>query len=260
MTYIYKYVPFNENSLSILINGQFWTGACESQNDLFEGDFIVTRDFFEDGPDNALVELFYKKNGEFLRGKSVEDKIKEGFGVFLEDFYQHEQNRLKKGYGVSSFTYDAENVLMWANYGDSNRGFCIELDKESFSNFAAEHSSLLALRDVSYMDSLPMLRLIIQNDFFGVENEEEILLSKMNTWKYEQEVRLVSRLALCNQRYVAFEKHFITGIIFGNRMSLKNRCTIKNILSGDNGYRDDIMFYEIIRDGSSIKKEVYNFG
>ena len=39
-TQLFKFTPFNSNTLKILINGELWFGQPYNQNDPFEGEFI----------------------------------------------------------------------------------------------------------------------------------------------------------------------------------------------------------------------------
>lgn len=92
-------------------------------------------------------------------------------------------------FGVLSLTDKPDNLLMWAHYAASHRGFVIELEsKHPFFSFPANptHS---ALRKVDYVERRNVSTLISEGD-----NPYRAFFLKSNYWSYESEWRLVRAL------------------------------------------------------------------
>jgi hypothetical protein len=123
---IYKYLPFSINSFKILIKGSFWFGLPKNQNDPYEGEF-TTKNYFK-LPDLVLVDFFYKQHPELLNKEAISDKIEKvnaDISIFHQDLYSILKIRLKNHYGLTSFSYIPNSILMWSLYADGHKGFCI---------------------------------------------------------------------------------------------------------------------------------------
>lgn len=90
---IYKYLTFNENAISCLINKEIWMSKLREFNDPFES--LVSVDF-----ENAEMQILFEKY--------IEDKV------------------------VHCFSECNKNILMWSHYADKHRGFCIGIDETEF--------------------------------------------------------------------------------------------------------------------------------
>ncbi len=78
------------------------------------------------------------------------------------------------------------NVLMWAHYADSHKGFCV---KYEFS------SDLFDLSKYPKKDKIILIDKIKYSESIDIQDEPSIrmaLLEKSDFWKYEDEMRLVS--------------------------------------------------------------------
>jgi Protein of unknown function (DUF2971) len=89
---LYKYVSFNEHSLSILINKSIWCPKAKSLNDPFEFYFCLN--------DNSIDKDSIKK---------TKNDIKE--------------------MAVICFSETNDDILMWTHYAQGHTGFCIEFDR-----------------------------------------------------------------------------------------------------------------------------------
>ena len=91
----------------------------------------------------------------------------------------------KRKLRICAFSKDCKNILLWAHYADGFKGICIEVDvnKSKLKNckiVTVEYSSQL----VSFSN----------NHRHRVDEMPRIILSKKNkVWKYEKEVRTLSR-------------------------------------------------------------------
>ena len=151
-------------------------------------------------------------------------------------------NKLKthiKSVGVYSLfvseTDIPDNLLMWAFYGDSHKGFCIAYDLEQLEK-SEEYAFNVNLAEVEYTKSYPILSL----DKLGNKDEmiKTIISSKSIDWKHENEIRLIYE----HSGEHSFNKHAIKAIYFGFQMDKKY---IDTIINGLNGI--DVKFYQMER-------------
>lgn len=91
----------------------------------------------------------------------------------------------KKKLRICAFSKDRKNILLWAHYADGFKGVCIEVDLKErklvdYETVAVEYSS----HRVSFSNNARRL----------VDEMPRIILSKKSSvWKYEKEVRTLSR-------------------------------------------------------------------
>ncbi len=94
---LYKYIPFNKHSLSILINKTIWCPKAKSFNDPFEFYFYLN--------DNSIDKNSIQK---------TIDSTKE--------------------MAVICFSEINDDLLMWAHYAQGHTGFCIEFERNENNN------------------------------------------------------------------------------------------------------------------------------
>lgn len=113
--------------------------------------------------------------------------------------------------------------MLWAHYGNSHKGFCIEYDldilledyKHYFSVTYSEKPADIGITDVSNKTRL-----------FKVF--KKIVGHKSSRWKYEQEIRILTDKFGVNQyKYCALKS-----VYFGLRMELNEQDKIMNRLKG----------------------------
>lgn len=248
-TSIYKYTSFSVNSLKLLINGEFWFGIPKNQNDPFEGKFLINKN--NKVPSDSMLDFFYKTEKFLLNGKSINDKIieiKNDYSIFSEDLYKVLEKRTRECYGITCFSYLPDDILMWSHYANANKGFCIEFDQKALVSSYNKIKWMISFKRVKYHKSLVRADLFIEKDIISFKNEKEIMFQKLKNWKYEKEARLVAifKESISN-RNIKFNKEAIKGIIFGEKMSLDDKKTIKKIINNDLEYKE-VLFYNSISD------------
>lgn len=227
--FIYKYVPFSTNSLKILINNELWFGLPQNLNDPYEGEFQVGK--YYKLPEIGMIEFFYKSTSNIFEIKNLKSKIEEvknDINVFHDDLHKYLKYRIENYYGLTSFSYDPLNILMWSYYADSHKGFCIGFDKNELIE-TLKHPNK-EFFDVDYKKNICQAILNIEEDKLGFKNEKELLYSKLDIWKNEKELRLITFLYTRNKRNIGFDNSCIKEIIFGERTSVEDCTTIKNII------------------------------
>ena len=122
---------------------------------------------------------------------------------------------------IGCLTERNNSLLMWAHYGASYRGVCIEYD---FSNFSAIESRCM-FAPVMYRDSRPEVpESVITKSYKGhaipTEDQNQLskgLFTKSPAWKYEYEWRIVKYCSKDKRisKYLPFEMPPIRKIYLG---------------------------------------------
>ena len=229
MKKLYKYYPFNQFSLSAIINGYCWFGTPGMFNDPFDTQ-IIDSEF--------LNEINFSKE-KILCLSAIND-----------------------------------NLLMWAHYADSHKGFCIEYSEYSEEDIlnnkrigiyndwtptldkAKPVDYWTSDRIENYVKDIPNNEKEFRNFFNGLSQENKqkiqdkihhVSFIKHEDWKYEQEYRIVGTHEN-NNIFRAPGK--ITAAYFGMEMTDIDKRTICLILD-PKLYKDplyqDVKFYQMVR-------------
>lgn len=119
--------------------------------------------------------------------------------------------------GVVSLTEEPDDMLMWAHYSNSHRGYCLELD-------ATIQPLSLAWR-VYYAKQRPTFRLFDPNrdDFI-----QRSLLHKADFWAHEREWRIVRP---ADMGAVIFPPDGLRSIIFGAGIAQEDEAALRSIIA-----------------------------
>jgi len=137
--------------------------------------------------------------------------------------------------GILCLSESADNLLMWAHYADSHRGFVIAFDENSpfFDRRVNADDELRHLRKVAYCPTRPSLTLADVNDFSP-------FMTKGEDWTYETEWRMIVPLDEASKiigegpqavHLFEFPAEAITVVILGCRMASHKKVEIRQILS-----------------------------
>lgn len=133
----------------------------------------------------------------------------------------NKQFALRGVFQIGCLTERNNSLLMWAHYGASYRGVCIEYD---FSNFSAIESRCM-FAPVMYSNSCPEVpESVIAKSYKGqgipTEDQNQLskgLFTKSPDWKYEYEWRIVKYCSKDKRisKYLPFEMPPIRKIYLG---------------------------------------------
>ena len=216
---LYSFRPYNEYSLSDLINREITLVHPSSFNDPFDTLVMHWKDQLEHRCAEKTHVTPYKKSFDYYRIRS-----------FSED------NGRNKAY---------KNILMWSHYADNHRGFCV---KYSFAeSFVNNEDMALFFRPVIYKNSSEKVNIDIDSI-----DSDLAYCTKNHSWKYENEIRLIGYLPNTNSFYspIPMGKFCkIEAVYFGVRASKQNIETIKQILKDEN-----VRYYKL----ASTPTNIYN--
>ncbi|WP_374538099.1 DUF2971 domain-containing protein [Chitinimonas taiwanensis] len=139
--------------------------------------------------------------------------------------------------GILCLTEDVSNLLMWAHYADSHKGFVIEFDPDSdfFDQRKGDKDEFRFIRKVLYQEVRPSLTLMDLESF-------EPFLTKGKDWEYEREWRMMLPLADADHvigqggeavHLFSFPAAAIKAVFFGERMDKLKCAEIMSILDAE---------------------------
>lgn len=253
---IYKYMSFNQNTLSLLINNEFWLGPPDKLNDPFEGDFLVKN--INKFHNELFIRKLYKlkkkdKIDNFLYETNVNEAINSEI-KFSNALYSYINSKIKEKYGVTCFSLTPTNIQMWSHYADAHKGLCLIFDENAMLNSIYSRKYNIHYKKVTYEKKLPVIEIIDKANNIDIADDDEFLFCKLNEWKKEQEVRLLLKIdyKLLTNRRVRFHRECLKGIIFGSRMEYENVRTITNYI-GNSDLKKKIKYYLAEKDLSKSR-------
>lgn len=215
-----------ERDLSSLEKNYFWAPSFENLNDPYETSTVYEK------VTNQL-ETFGKlfNNPEILKSLlNVKEAGKKVFGV------------REKSAGLYSMSRTYLDELLWAHYGNSHSGFCIEYDLDLIENKYRNYK--LDLLEVQYTEEPPQIELSDFNRKYE-ETIRKIAGHKSRRWEYEKEIRLVTAV----YGIYPYPPECLKSIYFGLRLHDRERQIIMKRLKGRG-----VKYYEIVQIPNS-----YNF-
>ncbi len=144
---------------------------------------------------------------------------------------------LNKSIGILSLTLKNNNLLMWAHYANSHKGFIVEFDSNNyFFNQTNESKEFYGkLKKVLYTQDRPLIQ-----SFDEIEKEEgkffNAFLTKSKEWEYEEEYRMLLPLNEASQTIrdeiflYKFPKQAISSIYLGANMTDANKSRIVELI------------------------------
>jgi len=197
---LYKYLRFNEHSLSLLINKKIWCPKAKTLNDPFEFHFQLTDSSFCGIP---------------ICQSSIEES----------------KNAIKE-FGVICLSEINDDILMWSHYTDGHTGFCIEFERSENNDLGNWDYCLPVTYDAVEIPCFD------SKSIKEKASVAKIVSSKAPNWSYEKEWRLIVDHEYADALISLPGK--ITTVIFGCKMDTTRRRTIANILSIDVSYCEAI--------------------
>jgi len=241
---LYKYYPYSEYLLEMLLLKKAWYSKPEVFNDPLDcylnfNDCIPVNKY-----ENCLrwqlkregrTESQIKKDLELLISPSGE--INDDAKRIIEGISASTLNVIRN-IGVLCLTERNDSVTMWAHYADNHKGVCVGF-------VVTDEASPI---QVTYVSNAPLVNFSDLLDSETENDEYRWIFSKNNDWSYEREWRLVVHQG--NQLWPIPGK--ISHLIFGLRMDQSKRRTIIKILENES----DIRYSEVIRNPDLLQVRI----
>ena len=241
---LYKYASWQEKDKNNITRKNIKDSAL----------YFNTPDSFNDPFDNApsynisvesrreLINRFVQDN----RGKCSDDLLDEVRNISASEFNtifkNTDYNKLHNAKrGITCFSRDNANILMWSHYANNHSGVCLgfdidESDKhlekffdETKNQKLFPNGKAFRLFPMTYVsfDERPSIDMTDEQ-----KSWEEILTFKSDLWKYEKEVRIMvhSYDQIIFPRTLRYQTNCLKEIICGANMKLKTFIRLKNFI------------------------------
>jgi hypothetical protein len=217
---LYKYCHFDAEDRNIqnLKNCDIWMSDPQNFNDPFdsnpelldyvlsEKDFQKRKKFYHQQP--ALIEELnsFKDDAELHQFFIDNDKR-----ILISQF---------KTFGVSCFSANGSNNVMWYYYSDKHEGFTIEMDGQS-GFFDKCHL-------VSYTPIFPKIDLGVVGNSNRTNFMNSVFLTKSPEWTHEEEYRFIHE----NKKFLyGYIPNDLIAVNLGEFTSHENEERIREVLS-----------------------------
>lgn len=251
---MFKFASVNKYSLLNLASSSLYCSHYETFNDPFECWCMEHSGFPDPLEDHdrfleVIAAWGFSPDNEDMALENYHD-----YALSLEDAQPNVQYFIDSA-RISCFCANAENLLMWAHYGDGLRGFCIEFDEDEILK-NNEHKAFLY--GVEYQKSPPVVDTAIYavaDDQFWFHTEnlpsdpgfqhaaetarkllialyKKMLATKPLDWQYEREMRLIFHTEQKGKEGCDFKysNASVKSIIVGEKMTSTHRSELEAIL------------------------------
>jgi hypothetical protein len=225
---IYKYCSFDTAQLILNTSTLKYSSPTE-----FNDPFDSIENLIDPSLENInkkIIEAWVRKQRPFLNRtqvrKTVQDyfKNKASFKTQILGAIKGVRSRI----GVCCFSKRYKNQLLWAHYSEKHHGLCLGFE-------------INPIDDHFYILNVQYDRELKSRKYFETGNDDLAIhwtTVKSQIWKYEEEVRAVNTEF---NGLLSFDKRCLKEVIFGIRISSKERQLIHHILIKNN-YPIDIIF------------------
>ena len=237
---LYKYQPFNAQTLTNLKRGWIWFSAPINVNDPYDCGAWFVEDTVSESDFQRLL-AYARKRDPALAARLTADQLRESFVNSVRKVYEERRTVQREQRGIACFSATVTDIMMWSHYANGHRGFCLEFDT-SVPPFSR------AL-EVVYFEKPPTINpvdVLVQEPSDDESNEllRAVVRTKARCWSYEQEWRLLH--AEPSKRY-GYGDGPLTGIYFGAEMDPAHKDIIALMTRGDG-----VQLHEMRRDTRSF--------
>lgn len=230
---LYKFTNWNKNDhlKDNIKNRTLWFNTPEAFNDPFD----IFANFQMNKQDRSQAHKFFEECGcdiQIVKEFSAQD-------ILALQAIRDRSNIYNSKYGVTCFSRENNNILMWSHYADRHQGICLGFDIDEtdihLRNFMCEsnrykdNSLVYKLLPIEYGDDRPEFRL-------SGNNTEKLLQTKSTHWDYENETRIMVR----SDKEIVFPKglHYksscLKEIILGANMPLGDYLDLYGFKNANN--------------------------
>lgn len=246
---LYKYLAFTPQNLENLKNQGIYFSSPLNFNDPYDCSITPRIKSPTDDDVESMREIFladptvpFSVREQLQR--TTTDRLRQMFIKSAEGMAATNVKQFKETRGVSCFSECCDNLLMWAHYGGSYRGFCLEFDTAYFPKVR----KVLYSEEMPSFDPVPVLKRDLANDEYM-----STFFSKSPSWAYEKEWRVLHAKAGTLYHY---PPEVLTGVYFGPEISQAALETICSVVQGQN---KGVALWKGSRNSSSFKVDFTRF-
>ncbi|MEE8186104.1 MAG: DUF2971 domain-containing protein [Nitrososphaerales archaeon] len=238
---LYKYRFFDPDGyhLGVIENAKLWFTSAREFNDPFDSSLQYR---FDDAPKGIRLKWamhFLKREFPHLNHKQRRQlalqRLRE-IGkdpAYYESFRNSYVERNYDKFGICCLTPVRDDLLMWAHYSDSHRGFCLGIDTSKL--FDLQHSlasdgHLIDLQQVTYSEEMPEINFFVSMiSKYWHKDIIRLLCTKSTHWSHEREFRLIYWDRVNTALSVGHDA--ISEVIMGCQVEDKDRNSVLSILN-----------------------------
>ncbi|WP_115462136.1 DUF2971 domain-containing protein [Winogradskyella aurantiaca] len=205
--YFYKYSTINNNLKDSIANGRLWYNTSSNFNDPFdcraylnfgstEKECRKNFDKFNRAFNNDLPEI-NKKVWNHLLKKPNDFNLMNSYSA---------ANNIEKSIGVTCFSENYNNTLMWSHYADSHKGLVLEFKKDINGSLSRK------MLPVNYFENYPIINVSDYTEEQMISIVYQVICAKGIDWEYENEWRAITANGSGLEE---FDKSELSGVIFG---------------------------------------------
>ena len=220
VTTLYKYYPPTEYSLAALRDRAFWCASPKSFNDPFDCRLSLAEDALDESIKYVVARL---QESPGVDPSTLPPGAEKPTPADAEAFrwFRTQLLSLFDNVGIFCLSEVPDNLLMWAHYADSHRGFCLGFRR------AADNILGQAALPVTYSEDLPRLTAAHFDPLTNPHSADALWLTKSSSWSYEREWRVLASKG--NERRSLDAP--IISLRFGMRMATEYRRAVFDALS-----------------------------
>jgi hypothetical protein len=223
--FLYKYQGFGgqyavNNLRNLIVRSRFRLNAPSTFNDPYEFNVDISLQSTEEQRLRRFTQLVAERapaESKERQAEMVADLMARPDSEHIKRC-QESLERIKHQSGVLCFAGDPRSLLMWSHYAENHEGVCLQFER--IRDFPVLGHAV----HVDYQERFPKANWIV--DF--MKGVGEMLLTKHDGWRYEEECRITS-IDNAN-RYLQVRPDALRAIIFGCRTSESNRKTVDGLL------------------------------
>jgi hypothetical protein len=210
---MFRFREINKHLLASLVNSEIYFAQPNCLNDPFDCRVEVLKSL-----DNAISKSSPENRETLLKLRQ------------MQDFFEKVQADVSQ-VGVSSFSLDLNNPLMWSHYADQHRGVSLMYNfPETY--FHDNKDRILGIDQVEY-DVNPLTNWFLRRasslgtfEEFGIALICKILTIKSKPWEYEGEVRILRR----THGLESLDRKYLRQVCFGLETPKADVELVSNIL------------------------------
>ncbi len=238
---VYKYFNFNRNedgiiySLDALSHSYVYAAPPSLFNDPFDCAVQAELDL------TPLVLRNYYQSREMPK-EEIEARLAYYFdegdhltkaGYAEQESFKKQISSMNQVLGVTCFSKQPYNPLMWAHYANNHNGYCLEFELGApFETKRIDDGvGLHIYGDVDYATNGKLPKVSLSDFLHGTVKTLDLILQKGRRWIYEEESRLIVTVETENDRKINYHPDLLKGIYYGINIQPELKTQLEELVN-----------------------------
>lgn len=178
-SYVFRFRPPNNNTLSELCEGYIWFSDRNSLNDPLDSN----PEYVKISSDPDELKLLYDTIANSLLDPKLKKYFDENMDIArLQEFAQTKVEPFVNGFGIACFSMYPMNERLWEEYAKDNTGVCFHFDISTDKKFFHNVLPILYIPEIETREYNPISE---------PDHIVDLFYKKTVAWSYEKELRLL---------------------------------------------------------------------